>query len=177
MSGAGAFQSLFELGVRRDAHFLQLIAAPAKRDPGRVGYVIGRKAMPRAVDRNRLRRRLRESVRACRPAIERFDIILRVRQRVRRADIGVSAQPVFRKYRRSAGVKSVLLAGVRGYQYLVSPMLGNKCRFYPSCSDYAREALERHGSLRGSWLAVRRLCRCQPFHPGGYDPVPDPLEH
>jgi putative membrane protein insertion efficiency factor len=74
-------------------------------------------------------------------------------------------------------VKSVLLAGVRGYQYLVSPMLGNNCRFYPSCSDYAREALERYGSLRGSWLAVRRLCRCQPFHPGGYDPVPDPLEH
>jgi putative membrane protein insertion efficiency factor len=74
-------------------------------------------------------------------------------------------------------VKSVLLAGVRGYQYLVSPMLGNNCRFYPSCSDYAREALERHGSLRGSWLAVRRLCRCQPFHPGGYDPVPNPLEH
>jgi len=74
-------------------------------------------------------------------------------------------------------VKSVLLAGVRGYQYLVSPMLGNNCRFYPSCSDYARAALERHGSLRGSWLAVRRLCRCQPFHPGGYDPVPDPIEH
>jgi len=74
-------------------------------------------------------------------------------------------------------VKSVLLAGVRGYQYLVSPMLGNNCRFYPSCSDYAREALERHGSLHGSWLAVRRLCRCQPFHPGGYDPVPDPIEH
>lgn len=74
-------------------------------------------------------------------------------------------------------MKSVLLAGVRGYQYLVSPMLGNNCRFYPSCSDYARAALERHGSLRGSWLAVRRLCRCQPFHPGGYDPVPDPIEH
>jgi len=90
LSGAGAFQSLFELGVCRDAHFLQLIAAPAKRDPGRVGYVIGRKAMPRAVDRNRLRRRLRESVRACRPAIERFDIILRVRQRVRRADIAAA---------------------------------------------------------------------------------------
>ncbi len=66
-------------------------------------------------------------------------------------------------------MKSLLLAGVRGYQYLVSPMLGNNCRFYPSCSDYAREALERHGSLRGSWLAVRRLCRCQPFHPGGID--------
>jgi ribonuclease P protein component len=64
-----------------------LIAAPAAQDPGRVGYVIGRKAMPRAVDRNRLRRRLRETIRASRPSIERFDIILRVRQRVRRADI------------------------------------------------------------------------------------------
>jgi len=67
-----------------------LIAAPAAQDPGRVGYVIGRKAMPRAVDRNCLRRRLRESVRASRPAIERFDIILRVRQRVRRADIAAA---------------------------------------------------------------------------------------
>ena len=64
-----------------------MIAAPAAKDAGRVGYVIGRKAMPRAVDRNRLRRRLRESVRASRPSIERFDIILRVRQRVRAADI------------------------------------------------------------------------------------------
>jgi ribonuclease P protein component len=103
LSGAGAFKSLFELGVRRDAHFLQLIAAPAMRDPGRVGYVIGRKAMPRAVDRNRLRRRLRESVRACRPAIERFDIILRVRQRVRRADIADAI-----------GESRLLLAGLIG---------------------------------------------------------------
>jgi len=74
-------------------------------------------------------------------------------------------------------VKTVLLAGVRGYQYLVRPMLGDNCRFYPSCSDYAREDLERHGALRGTWLAVRRIGRCQPFHPGGYDPVPEPIEH
>jgi ribonuclease P protein component len=67
-----------------------LIAAPAAQDPGRIGYIIGRKAMPRAVDRNALRRRLRESVRASRPAIERFDIILRVRQRVRRTDIAAA---------------------------------------------------------------------------------------
>ena len=78
---------MFKLGVRHDAHFLQLIAAPAAQEPGRVGYVIGRKAMPHAVDRNRLRRRLREGVRAVRPAIERFDIIFRVRQRVQRDDI------------------------------------------------------------------------------------------
>ena len=68
-----------------------MIAAPAAQDPGRVGYVIGRKAMPRAVDRNRLRRRLRENVRAARPGVERFDIILRVRERVRRDDIVAAA--------------------------------------------------------------------------------------
>jgi hypothetical protein len=69
-------------------------------------------------------------------------------------------------------VKSVLIAAVRGYQYALRPMLGANCRFYPSCSDYAREAFERHGALRGSWLATRRVCRCHPYHPGGYDPVP-----
>ena len=70
-------------------------------------------------------------------------------------------------------VKAILLAFVRGYQYLLRPLLGANCRFYPSCSDYAREAIERHGALRGTWLALRRIGRCQPWHPGGYDPVPD----
>jgi uncharacterized protein len=69
-------------------------------------------------------------------------------------------------------MKTVLLAAVRGYQYALRPMLGANCRFYPSCSDYAREAIERHGALRGSWLATRRVCRCHPYHPGGFDPVP-----
>ena len=67
---------------------------------------------------------------------------------------------------------TLLLALVRGYQYLVRPLLGANCRFYPSCSDYAREALERHGALKGTWLAVRRIGRCHPYHPGGFDPVP-----
>jgi uncharacterized protein len=61
---------------------------------------------------------------------------------------------------------------VRGYQRLVSPLLPPACRFYPSCSSYAADALERHGALRGGWLAVRRLLRCHPFHDGGIDPVP-----
>lgn len=59
-----------------------------------------------------------------------------------------------------------------GYQRFVSPLLGPRCRFYPSCSAYALEAVQVHGALRGSWLAVRRLSRCHPFHPGGLDPVP-----
>ena len=61
---------------------------------------------------------------------------------------------------------------VRVYQYLISPVLGPHCRFYPSCSHYAVEAIERHGLLRGVLLAVRRLSRCHPWHPGGVDPVP-----
>ena len=66
-----------------------------------------------------------------------------------------------------------LLAGlIRGYQIGVSPLLPPSCRFYPSCSQYALEAVNRHGALKGSWLAARRLARCHPFHPGGYDPVP-----
>jgi hypothetical protein len=62
---------------------------------------------------------------------------------------------------------------LRGYQLLISPLLGNHCRFYPSCSQYAIEAVDRHGVLRGSGLALRRLSRCHPWHPGGFDPVPD----
>ena len=69
-------------------------------------------------------------------------------------------------------MKAVLLTGIRGYQYLFRPLLGSHCRFAPSCSDYAREALEKHGALAGSWLAVKRVARCHPYHPGGYDPVP-----
>jgi uncharacterized protein len=61
---------------------------------------------------------------------------------------------------------------IRGYQYGISPFLGRSCRFHPSCSEYAVESLQRHGVLKGLWLAVRRIGRCHPWHPGGYDPVP-----
>jgi putative membrane protein insertion efficiency factor len=69
-------------------------------------------------------------------------------------------------------VARVLIALIAGYRYFLSPLLGRSCRFFPSCSEYAAEALERHGTLRGSWLAARRIARCHPWHPGGYDPVP-----
>jgi putative membrane protein insertion efficiency factor len=61
---------------------------------------------------------------------------------------------------------------IRVYRYCISPLLGPSCRFYPSCSCYADEAIQQHGALRGSYLAVRRILRCHPWHPGGYDPVP-----
>ena len=66
----------------------------------------------------------------------------------------------------------LLLSLVRAYRWLISPMLPPACRFHPSCSSYAEEALQRHGALRGGWLATRRVCRCGPWHAGGYDPVP-----
>ena len=67
----------------------------------------------------------------------------------------------------------MLVALVRGYQRYISPGLPPSCRFYPSCSQYALEALQRHGALKGSLLAARRLTRCHPFNPGGDDPVPE----
>jgi uncharacterized protein len=66
----------------------------------------------------------------------------------------------------------VLRQLVRFYRYFVSPLLGPSCRFHPSCSEFAEEALAQHGALRGSLLTARRLCRCGPWHPGGFDPVP-----
>ena len=69
-------------------------------------------------------------------------------------------------------MKALLLALLRAYQYAVRPLLGANCRFYPSCSDYAKEAIERHGACHGAWLALRRVLKCHPYHPGGFDPVP-----
>jgi uncharacterized protein len=69
-------------------------------------------------------------------------------------------------------MKALLVALLRGYQYVFRPMLGSNCRFYPSCSDYAMEAITKHGAIRGSWLAAKRVARCHPYHPGGFDPVP-----
>ena len=69
-------------------------------------------------------------------------------------------------------MRSIITRTIRFYQRFVSPFLGANCRFYPSCSSYACEAMEKHGVLRGAWLGVRRLCRCHPLHPGGIDPVP-----
>ncbi len=65
-----------------------------------------------------------------------------------------------------------MIALIRGYRYLLSPWFGNQCRFYPSCSAYAEEAIQTHGPLKGLWLTLARLARCAPWHSGGHDPVP-----
>jgi putative membrane protein insertion efficiency factor len=69
-------------------------------------------------------------------------------------------------------IRALLLALLRFYRAAISPWMGDVCRFHPSCSRYATECIERFGAARGSWLAVKRVCRCNPFHPGGYDPPP-----
>ena len=73
-------------------------------------------------------------------------------------------------------MKTLLLLLLRGYKLAISPLLGQNCRFYPSCSDYAAQAIDLHGPARGSLLAARRLCKCHPWHPGGLDPVPAPAQ-
>lgn len=69
-------------------------------------------------------------------------------------------------------MKTLLLAVIRAYRLVLSPWIGRQCRFTPSCSEYASEAIERHGSLRGTWMGMRRIARCHPWHEGGFDPVP-----
>lgn len=73
-------------------------------------------------------------------------------------------------------MQKVLVMLLKGYQYLISPWFGQTCRFYPSCSCYAIEAIEKRGVLMGLWLTVRRMGRCHPWHPGGFDPVPEKCE-
>ncbi|MCC2972659.1 membrane protein insertion efficiency factor YidD [Massilia sp. IC2-476] len=74
-------------------------------------------------------------------------------------------------------MKTLLVWFLRSYQLLLSPLLGQKCRFYPTCSNYAIEALRVHGAARGSLLAARRVCRCHPWNPGGVDFVPPADQH
>lgn len=69
-------------------------------------------------------------------------------------------------------MKRIAIWLLHGYKIAISPLLPPACRFYPTCSEYALEAITRYGVLRGSWLALRRLLRCHPFHTGGFDPVP-----
>ncbi|SNX59843.1 hypothetical protein SAMN06296273_1280 [Nitrosomonas ureae] len=69
-------------------------------------------------------------------------------------------------------LRRILIGVIKGYQIVISALLGQSCRFYPTCSNYTIEALELHGIFRGGWLAIKRISRCHPWNPGGFDPVP-----
>lgn len=73
-------------------------------------------------------------------------------------------------------MRSIVLLLIRGYQLAFSPLMGRNCRYHPTCSEYAAEAIRRHGVARGGWLALRRIARCHPWHEGGCDPVPATLD-
>lgn len=70
-------------------------------------------------------------------------------------------------------IRRFLLAAIAAYRYLLSPWVGGSCRFWPTCSEYSREAIERHGAARGTWMMLARLARCHPYGSGGVDPVPE----
>lgn len=72
--------------------------------------------------------------------------------------------------------KKIIIGLIRGYQLIISPMKAPSCRFSPTCSAYSIEAIEKHGILRGTYLALKRILKCHPFHEGGYDPVPEKTE-
>jgi putative membrane protein insertion efficiency factor len=72
-------------------------------------------------------------------------------------------------------MRFLLIAIIKFYKYFISPLLGSNCRFYPSCSSYSVEALQRHGAIIGSYITLKRLLKCHPFHQGGIDPVPEKL--
>ena len=69
-------------------------------------------------------------------------------------------------------MQTILIAALKGYKLLISPLLPSACRYRPTCSEYMMDAVEQHGVLRGVWIGLKRLARCHPFHDGGYDPVP-----
>ncbi len=71
----------------------------------------------------------------------------------------------------------LVLLPIRFYQYVISPLIGSNCRFQPTCSEYAKQAIELHGPLKGGWLALKRIGRCHPLGSSGYDPVPEPKTH
>ena len=73
-------------------------------------------------------------------------------------------------------MKIILMGIIKFYQKAISPLTPPSCRFYPTCSHYGLEAIEKHGALKGSWLAVRRISKCHPFHEGGFDPVPEKID-
>ncbi len=79
--------------------------------------------------------------------------------------------------KQTSTLTKLLVSPLRAYQYCIGPLLGNCCRFYPSCSSYSIEAIQTHGILRGCFLMLRRILRCHPWHQGGFDPIPEKIRY
>ncbi len=146
----------------------------------RVGFTVG-KVLGGSVERNRIKRRMREAVRLSAQACEGpIDVVFNPRKSVsnlalrgigKRSDARPAAGRTTRPDR-GTKMKQAMQFVLRCYQRVISPMLPHSCRFVPTCSQYAIEAVECHGAVRGSLLAAARLLRCHPFARAGFDPVP-----
>ena len=176
------FEHVFSQGRRFNHPLIRMTICESvgEGDSGRVAFV-GAKRLGCAVVRNRSKRVMREAARSCGFPVAGYDIILFAtpKTRVLAAGDGQGIAFAYETRRRCRGgamsnhvLRRVAIAPIRIYQQVISPLLPDACIYYPTCSQYAVQAIEKYGVLRGCWLAVRRIARCNPLHVGGYDPVP-----
>ena len=181
------------LRLRRGS--LWAAARPNAKGIARLGLIVGKRVLRRAVDRNRTKRAdsgvLQTAHRPAGRRCRRSRIVAvggKGRRRSplrcaggcaggangkRRVSAEQETKPPFRRLTRNGWPSRALCAVIGGYRRFVSPLLGNHCRFHPTCSRYALDALRTHGCWRGGAMALSRILRCHPFHPGGFDPVPE----
>ena len=169
------FRRTYQKGISAVSPVMVLYCRKNRLGRNRLGLVSSTK-LGHAVVRNRCRRRLREVYRLEKPQLKTgYDIILVARNchgPLAGAAKAVSSSVPEGRSDEGACMKRVLLALVRFYRRAISPFRPPCCRYTPTCSQYALEAIEKYGALKGGWMAFRRILRCNPFHKGGYDPVP-----
>ncbi len=172
------FRRLYQKGASAVGGSMVLYCRKNKLGHNRLGLTVSVK-LGHAVVRNRARRRLREVYRLNSGRLRQgYDMILVARGRTLTAVLEGAERylPASLQEAGAAGgpvmMKKVLLALVKFYRVAISPYRPPCCRYTPTCSQYALEAIEKYGAVKGGWLAFRRILRCNPFHKGGYDPVP-----
>lgn len=170
---------------------LEILAKPNGVAESRLGIIVGRAYDRRSTRRNLFKRCVREAFRKKRQTIQGLDILVRAKTNRSRGKMTKEISRAFEELdaaMQKTGEKRIvkppapLNLAVRGllgliafYRLLLSPLLGGRCRFHPTCSRYAMDAIIQWGALRGILVAGKRICKCHPFHPGGYDPVPASL--
>jgi len=156
---AAGYGQVFKRNKRLTNRYWIVLAHRSGSDHSRLGLAIAKKRAKRAVDRNRIKRIARESFRHNRVLLKGYDYA--------NHSIHYGLNWSTKSNGHTRMVRLILF-----YQRWISPLSPPRCRFYPSCSEYALDAIKLHGTLKGSYLATKRVCRCHPLSAGGYDPVP-----